>query len=279
MRRKQVDTGSAGNARKLQRYKDWHRRKLDVNACIGAPFEPNHLVRSILLDEPAPSLEQIEGLASHHLLTIRAADSEGHRSSAHILVNRMYAGRGYSTAPKPESPNPNRITLIATDHDITIGTITVGFDGPDGLLVDELFQDQVEPLRSDGAVLCEFIKLAIDGVVRSKKVLASLMHSAYLCAHEIAGCDKVLIEVNPRHVRFYEAMLGFTVVVSTRHNPRVNAPAVLMSLDLAFADEQIVRAHKGDSRRARAERSLYRHSFSREETAGVVSRLRRRADA
>ncbi len=249
-----------------------------MNACIGAPYERDHLARSFSLGGPAP-LEPLENLVSCRVHKIRVADSDRHRSSAHILVNRMYAGRGYSTAPQPDNPNANRITLIATDHDITIGTITVGFDGPDGLLVDELFQDKVEPLRSDGTVLCEFIKLAIDGVVRSKKVLASLMHSAYLCAQEMVGCDKVLIEVNPRHVRFYETMLGFTVVVGRRHNPRVNAPAVLMSLDLAFADEQIIRVHNDDSRRDRAERSLYRHSFSREETAGVVNRLRRRVDA
>ena len=232
----------------------------------------------MLLDEPEP-MGQLEDQVSRRLLTLRAADSEGHRSSAHILVNRMYAARGYSTTPLPEGPNANRITLIATDNDITIGTITVGFDGPDGLLVDELFRDQVDELRNDGAVLCEFIKLAVDGVVRSKRVLASLMHAAFICAREIKGCDKVLIEVNPRHVRYYETMLGFAVLVRERHNRRVNAPAVLMSLDLAFAADQIGRVHKGDARNGRAERSLYRHSFSREETAGVISRLRRRGDA
>lgn len=232
----------------------------------------------MLLDRQVPPREP-EDEVSHRLLTIRVADSEGHRSSAHILVNRMYAARGYSVTPLPESPNANRITLIATDHDVTIGTITVRFDGPDGLLVEELFQDEVEQLRNQGAVLCEFIKLAIDGVVRSKKVLASLMHAALICAREIEGCDKVLIEVNPRHVHFYEAMLGFSVLVRERHNRRVNAPAVLMSLDLAFADGQIDRFQSGKFGRNGVDRSLYRHSFSRQETAAVVDRMRRRVEA
>ena len=275
---KQFNTSLEKNVRKLWRSVGLWEKKLNVNSFAGVPFEPNHVVRSMLLDRRVPPREP-EDEVSHRLLTIRVADSEGHRSSAHILVNRMYEARGYSVTPLPESPNTNRITLIATDHDVTIGTITVRFDGPDGLLVEELFQDEVEQLRNEGAVLCEFIKLAIDGVVRSKKVLASLMHAALICAREIEGCDKVLIEVNPRHVHFYEAMLGFSVLVRERHNRRVNAPAVLMSLDLAFANGQIDSVHKGDSVRGGAGRSLYRHSFSREETAGVVSRMRRRSEA
>ena len=246
-----------------------------MNAIAGNPFEPNHLRRSMMLDEPELG-GQLEDEVSRRLLTIRAADSEGHRSSAHILVNRMYTGRGYSSTPLPESQNPSRITLVATDHDVTIGTITVGFDGVDGLLVDDLFHEEVEQLRNDDVVLCEFIKLAIDGVVRSKHVLASLFHTAFIYAHEIKGCRKVLIEVNPRHVRFYEAMLGFTVLTGKRLNHRVNAPAVLMSLDLDYADEQIGRIHTDSVERARARRSLYRHCFSRDETRNIASRLRRR---
>ena len=232
----------------------------------------------MLLDRRVPTREP-DREDSRRLLTIRVADSQGHRSSAHILVNRMYGARGYSVTPLPDTPTANRITLIATDHEVTIGTITVGFDGPDGLLVEELFGDEVDQLRREGAVLCEFIKLAIDGVVRSKKVLASLMHAAFICAREIEGCTKVVIEVNPRHVHFYQAMLGFSVLVSERYNRRVNAPAVLMSLDLAFADGQIEGFHSGDSARSGADRSLYRHSFSRQETAAVVDRMRRRVQA
>ena len=253
-------------------------KKLNVDSVAGVPYQPNHAVRSMLLDRRVATREP-DNEDSRRLLTIRVADSQGHRSSAHILVTRMYEARGYSVAPLPDTPTTNRITLIATDHDVTIGTITVGFDGQDGLLVEELFADEIAQLRSEGAVLCEFIKLAIDGVVRSKKVLASLMHAAFICAREMEGCNKVVIEVNPRHVHFYQAMLGFSVLVSERHNRRVNAPAVLMSLDLDFADGQIDSFQSGGSVRRDADRSLYRHSFSRQETAAVVDRMRRRVEA
>jgi hypothetical protein len=206
--------------------------------------------------------------------TIRAADSDGHRSSAHVLVNRMYAWRGYHSAndAKP-AVDPSRITLLATEEDETVGTITIGFDRREGLLVDQLFPDEVEALRSDGSSLCEFIKLAVDGAVRSKRVLASMFHVAFIHAREIRGCDRILIEVNPRHVRYYERMLGFEAKGPSRMNPRVNAPAVLLSLELSHARAEIDRCG-GRAESMGSERSLYPYFFSAHEEAGIVRRLR-----
>ena len=243
-----------------------------VNASVGALFEPHHALRSMLLDETTPA-RQLEAEAGRPLYTIRAADSEGHRSSAHILVNRMYAWRGYRSSQRPEKTHsPNRITLIASDHEKTVGTIAIGFDGADGLLVDELFGQEAELLRRDGSVLCEFIKLAVDGAVRSKAVLASLFHVAFIYAHEAKGCDRILIEVNPRHVRYYSRMLGFEVRGRERLNPRVNAPAVLLSLELSHARMQIDR-FGGRPELSGIERSLYPHFFSAQEEAGIIHRL------
>lgn len=245
-----------------------------MNVIDRIDTEPHHHMARLLLDEPAP-WSTFEDEKGERLLTIRAADCDGTRSSAHILVNRMYAARGYTTTSVADHSNLNRITLLASDDDETVGTITVAFDSPQRLLVDECFATEVRQLRAEGHVLCEFIKLAVDGVVRSKKVLASLMDAAFLCAREVQRCDKALIEVNPRHVRFYESMLGFKVLRRDRINRRVNAPAVLMSLDLTFADAQVHAAHQGGGSAADGKRSLYRHGFSPEERSGLVNRLRR----
>ncbi|MFS8082414.1 MAG: N-acyl amino acid synthase FeeM domain-containing protein [Ginsengibacter sp.] len=230
----------------------------------------------MLFDEPAsgePSVEQ----PALRLLTIRAADSDGHRSSAHVLVSRMYAGRGYPSAPLAETQPPGRITLIGTDHDVARGTITIGFNGSDALLADDCFRDILDGLRREGLVVCEFIKLAIDGIGRSRRVLASLFHTAFIYAHQIKGCDRIVIEVNPRHVRFYEEMLGFAVLTAERLNHRVNAPAVLLSLDLSFAERQILKIPGATPQKFKVQRSLYRHGFSHDEAEGIVRRFQRRA--
>jgi hypothetical protein len=231
----------------------------------------------MLLDEPAPGEPSAEP-SGLRLLTIRAADSEGHRSSAHVLVNRMYAERGYRSTPLAGAPPRGRITLIGTDQDVARGTITIGFNGSQPLLADECFRDVLDELRRQGLVLCEFIKLAIDGVGRSRRVVASLFHSAFIYAHEIKGCDRIVIEVNPRHVRFYQRMLGFAVLTGERLNLRVNAPAVLLSLDLSYAERQILRIRAEAPEKVSAERSLYRHCFSHEEAIGIARRLRQRED-
>ncbi|HWH81858.1 MAG TPA: long-chain N-acyl amino acid synthase [Burkholderiaceae bacterium] len=207
------------------------------------------------------------------LFKIRTADSHGQRSSASVLINRMYASRGYRVTPLPSRQLPTRITFTASEHDDIIGTITIGFDSDDGLHVDELFARETHAIRREGRRVCEFTKLAMDSVVQSKRVLASLFHVSYIFAHRMMGLDDLLIEVNPRHVRYYQRMLGFEVLCAPRHNPRVNAPAVLMRLRFTHAHEQIDR-FGGRPEYSLVERSLYPLFFSVEEEASIVGRLK-----
>ena len=76
------------------------------------------------------------------------------------------------------------------------------------LQVGTPFPDEVDALRQAGSSVCEFTTLAMDHVVRSSRVLGSLFHVACIYAHRVMDFDTLLIEVNPRHVRFYERMLG-----------------------------------------------------------------------
>jgi hypothetical protein len=245
----------------------------DAYAVIGVPFETPHSLRSLLLDHAANVMPDYD--RGERSFKIRAADSFGHRSSASILLNRMYARRGYLSTGLPLQATPDRVTLTACEHEDTIGTITVGFDTPTGLNVDQLFRKEVDTLRQRDRKVCEFTKLAMDGVVKSKRVLASLFHVAYISAHRLKGVQNLLIEVNPRHVRYYERMLGFEVKSAERMNPRVNAPAVLLSLDFAHARAQIAR-FGGRPQLAAAERSLYPYFFSVSEEAAIAARLRKR---
>lgn len=203
---------------------------------------------------------------------IRAASSWGARRSASFLVNRLYTNRGYKSSAAPEDASPHRLTLVASDKDAVVGTLTIGFDSEERLLADDLFRDELDALRDAGRHLCEFTKLAMDGITHSQRVLAALFHVAFIHAHRIRGCDNLLIEVNPRHVRYYKAKLGFQAMGPERTNRRVEAPAVLMSLDLWHANAQI-RRFGGQPSLAATERSLYPFGFSQTEEDGIVGRL------
>jgi hypothetical protein len=247
--------------------------KLPSDTIINVPFEPAHPLHSLIQDAPPDAHPQIDEVG-RRLFQIRAANSQGLRSSASILIKRMYATRGYLSSPLPTQQLPTRITLVASEAGTTIGTITIGFDSPAGLNADDPFMPETTVMRAEGRNLCEFTKLAIDSLVRSKRVLASLFHVAYIYAYRMMRFDDLLIEVNPRHHRYYERMLGFEVRGLQRINPRVNALAVLLCLKFDHAHAQIA-LYGGRPELGDATRSLYPYFFSGAEEASIVERLLR----
>lgn len=201
---------------------------------------------------------------------IRLADTEEGRNSASLLISKMYAMRGYNVAKMER--DPNRITLSASDKGSVIGTVTLGLDSARGILADEIFHDHVEAYRARGAKLCEITKLAFDPQVKSKMALAALFHTLFIYARYIHGRTDVLIEVNPRHRRFYQTMLDFQDQAELRHNTRVDAPAYLMWLSVEHMAQQIARMG-GTSSHHGSERSLYPYFFSQREEEGIANRL------
>ena len=203
---------------------------------------------------------------------IRLADTENGRNSASMLINKMYAWRGYGSGHQVK-PNPARITLTASDKQKrVIGTVTLGMDSDEGLLADDIFRDQIDARRNAGGKVCELTKLAFDPDIRSKFALAALFHIIFIYGRRMHGCTDVFIEVNPRHRRFYESMLGFRRLCEVRMNSRVNAPAVLLWVDIGYVDEQIQK-YGGTSDNPDTTRSLYPYFFSPREEAGIHGRL------
>jgi hypothetical protein len=205
------------------------------------------------------------------LFKIRLADTEGHEAAG-LLVKRRYAWRGYRVGAT-HGMHPNRITLSAADRDEVVATIAVGLDSSAGLFVDKLYKAEVDTLRSQERKVCEFTKLAVEASVRSKPILAALFHIAYIHARRINRCTDLVVEVNPRHVAFYEHMLGFSPCGPERLDARVGAPAVLLRLDLAFAERQIIEMG-GKLEFARTRRSLYPYFFATTEEMAIERRLR-----
>jgi hypothetical protein len=203
---------------------------------------------------------------------IRLADTDEGRNSASLLINRMYSWRGYGDGHKVEE-NPYRITLTATDKEVVVGTLTLGIDSERGILADDIFKEEIDKFRAQGARVCEITKLAFDPAVRSNMALASLFHLAAIYARHLHDRTDIFIEVNPRHRRFYEHMLGFQRLGEPKINMRVNAPAYLLSINLDFVDEQ-VQKFGGTSSHPGSERSFYPMFFSPREEKGIIQRLK-----
>ena len=239
-----------------------------IDAC--APPQPR--VNDELIAERACLELATAGYEDGRFFKIRSADSFVSRRSASHLLRRRYGWRGYSVSSLPVAQTSNRITLTATENNVTIGTITVGLDGPEGMNCEDEFEAEIAGLRSQNLRLCEFTKLATDPVCSTKRVLAALFHVAYIVAHRIRRYDMLLMEVNPRHVRYYERMLGASVIGHERTNKAVNAPAVLLALPFTHIEDQIAK-FACQPELAVNERSLYPFGFSKHEENGIIQRL------
>lgn len=240
-------------------------------ATTAASHEASSHLRSMVIDGPEEGVQSGIEVGTRGL-SIRAAGSANQRESASLLINKRYAWRGYQCSGVPAHQTSDCVTLVASEHDATVGTITVGFDGPQGILADQLFLDKTDEARDAGREICEFTKLAMESGT-SMQSLASMFSVAHILARRVRGADELFIEVNPRHVRYYQRMLGFKVVGPERENRRVNAPAVLLSLDLEWSQGEIVKFN-GCGALATGEKSLYPYFYSIEEENRIVHRLK-----
>lgn len=210
---------------------------------------------------------------------VRLADTSGHQEAAGLLIRKMYSWRGYAVDGDDTGAGEDacaaragRITLFAECRGVVVGTMGLCLDGAVGLPADENFRDQLDILRARGRRLSEPSRLAIDAGM-TKRVFASMIHVSYLYAHVLHGFTDYVIEVNPRHVAFYQRMLGFELVGPSRPCSRVGAPAVLLRLPLFHMGAQIA-ACGGHPELQSDERSFYPFFFAPAEEAGIVARLK-----
>ena len=178
-------------------------------------------------------------------LCARKAELPAEFAAAQDLVRRRYAWRGYDVPAlpdarnrKPSTTSAHEITFVATHDADTVGTITLGLDGGDGLLAERTHGDAIAQRRAAGANVCELTRLAVAERADSKSVLAALFNVAY-AAGSVLGVTDVFIEVNPRHVVFYTRVLGFAVAAAEKFCERVQAPSVLLSLAIEELERRL----------------------------------------
>lgn len=173
--------------------------------------------------------------------TVECADPHRHDHAVLcLLIERMYEWRG-GLAPVDtdlHATRPDRITLVVHPTNTNFGTVTLGLDGRDGILADALYPEELDRLRSRGARLCELTRLAMDTRHNTKEVLGALLHLVHIHGRLIHGVTDVVIL---RRIPATPALPAHDRLQLHRrrtHLPVVNAPAVLLHLELAHMDEQ-----------------------------------------
>ncbi len=232
--------------------------------------------RAISFNRPSTDPDHVQRVERERFkIRLAGSDPDLHRSAG-MLIEKMYGWRGYKVSgsvPGKQTGDPLTITtLVFGNHGAPVGTATLRFDGPRGLLADELYGPELAVLRAQDRRIVEYCKLAIDRTyVDSQKIVASLMNVFYTYA-TAAGYTDAVIEVNPRHVSYYVSRAAFECIGEERVCPRVNAPAALLRLDYDVVARQ-VELYGGRKNDPAAGKSLYRYFLVGEDQAGLSDRL------
>ena len=197
---------------------------------------------------PVHSTSAIAGAASKDtdpVLRLVLARSPEHLDAADNLVRKRYEWRGYelesahAAAASSRNRSSQDFTFLAASGETAVGTLTLGLDGPAGLLADADYGEVIGAFRAAGHRVCELTRLALAERIDSKIVLAGLFGFAHAAAQTLRGVTHDFIEVNPRHVQFYSRVLGFAVVAGGKFCERVRAESVLLKLELEVLEARL----------------------------------------
>ena len=232
---------------------------------------------------PSPTFQELiitgDGGARFRLL---AANDRATRERAYRLAWRVYERSGYvphggaGLLTSPFDAHERTLTLLIEDEaQRDIGTVTLINDSIHGLPVDELYLEELYPLRLGGRRLVEVSRLAVDDEQPHSQSLAlRLVYLVHMFALHAQGGTDIVIEINPRHVSFYRRLMRFEMAGEERACPYVQgAPAVLLRLDM-----QKIEAQRREPSSPALARTVYgRFTAMDEDTAAVKAVAARRA--
>ena len=171
---------------------------------------------------------------------------------AFSLVHDTYLRMGYLSTPKPHGMLfgihtllPQTVIFVAKSYLTVISTLTEIFDTElFGLPMDELYQKELDGLRSKGRKIVELSALVTPADFRWMNVFMYISKVMYLYSLD-RGVNDLCIAVNPKHVRFYKHILLFEDLGPERYYPRVNAPAVALRVNMDCIKEKLKSTYDG----------------------------------
>lgn len=186
-------------------------------------------------------------VTSHDLYTASIANTQKSRLKAFQLAYEVYLAKGY-IAPNSTKMlisksdfTSNTCIININDGDEVIASATLNFQDKNDLPCQELYADEIQPLLDLNYKLVEITRLVIKENHRhSNLLLAQLFQAAFIFSYQIKKVEQLVIEVNPRHIAFYQRLLGFNILGGEKECERVNnAPAFLLHLNLNYVNSNL----------------------------------------
>lgn len=190
---------------------------------------------------------RIEGEPGVAKPNVKIAETPEEFEAAFRVLHDVYVQMGYMEPDcsglrmLPHHALPETHVFLARDERAVLGTASLVLDSSFGLPMDDLYRQDLEPLRagnkklaevSSMAVREEYRRLVIDEEGR-RRGLFWLLHQAVLYWAQKRKVDHLCVTVNPKHVRFYQYLYFFDRVGEVKPYGTVKgAPAVALHLDL-----------------------------------------------
>ncbi len=195
--------------------------------------------KGVSSQQPAVLLQSCKKPSVHVTIAI----TEKEKKDAYHLGYLEYLKKGYIEANEQEllvheaDLKFETIVLNAYIENELAGTLTVVTNEGESLPFHQTFGEKT-PLFLQQGKFSEIVRLAISEKYRlNKEVLMSLFNYAFICSKYIRKSQGFVIEVNPRHKKFYEKMIGFESLGVSCDCDRVKgAPADLLWINFEWED-------------------------------------------
>lgn len=170
--------------------------------------------------------------------------------------------------------NDTVILMVQDKEKNIVGTVTLVFENSTQLPAEKIYENELNFLRKNNYKITEISRLVIDPKFRnSKEILVQLFNYLYIYTYIVKAYNCLIIEVNPRHIKYYELLLNFKRIGSKKPCPNVlNAPAILMCSDLKREIETLRLHH--DSQLIN-NRSLYSYFLKPDQEELVAAYLKK----
>jgi hypothetical protein len=161
-------------------------------------------------------------------------------------VAAKYSEKGYVESEEDElhftlyHALPDTVTFIAKEGDRVLTTMSLVPDNMVlGLPMESVYAEEIEDLRLKGKRLNEVTCLADADLPLRQFVPVFMAMSRLLLQYNASqGSNELVIEVNPRHVKFYRKVWGFVPIGPRRACPLVQgAPAEAFYMDIHLMRE------------------------------------------
>ncbi|MBI4611401.1 MAG: hypothetical protein HY726_20615 [Candidatus Rokubacteria bacterium] len=169
------------------------------------------------------------------------------------LLHDQYVRRGFMD-PHPSgwrlslhNALPSTKVFLARAAGRVVGTVTLIQDSRIGLPMEDVYREELEPLKDRGRRLAEASALALDPGYRASgtAILFRLFRMLLLYAAKIARLDDLCLVATPHHATVYRRWVPFREIGSPRPYRRVNDATVIglrLELGILRALIRVVRA-------------------------------------